>query len=146
MPLAIDDAVVEVELERALLGGMSGCNFDYRSVRYDRRTRMMTWPGCTPVAGQKPGGDYDAVARVLDPAEASRVENALRAIWYTAPPPKGPGAPACAVYDGLDYFMQTTNAAGAVVSYSAYGINCPDMPTAPGVAQAYEVLRDLPKW
>ncbi len=137
---AIDPSVVHVRLTRAVLGGDAGCHSENRSVDYDRVTHEMKWPGCAAGDTPSPGGggsDYPSSSRVLTAAEVTRVEAALTSVTYTDPPK-------CGGYDGLEYFMTTTDAAGGgEQKYSAYDINCYGYRNAPKIVDVYALFVEL---
>lgn len=134
---AIDAGVATVKVGKATLGGTPGCWPTERTVTFDRATLVMTWPACASSAPAGSGGTpYAEVTRTLTAAEASRVEAALAALTYVE-------NPSCSAYDGLDYFMDATSKAGAVVQYSAYNVNCYGYRQAAGLPSLYALFEEL---
>ncbi len=100
----------------------------------DDVARLPTDSG-VPTSGPSPDGG--AVSRVLSPAEARSVEQALASVTYQDPP-------TCGGEDGEEYYLTTYDAAGATLRvYSAFDINCTLYPMAPEIVSVYQRLTQL---
>jgi hypothetical protein len=129
---AIDDSITNVRLGADILGAAFYCDPEHRTVDYDRKTRTMTWPGCSG-HGDAVEREYKSQTRELTSDEAAQVEHALRAITYAEHPKTGG-------YDGLEWFMTTRTASGVETQYSAQNINMSGYRLAPKIVGAYELF------
>jgi hypothetical protein len=133
-PHAIDASIVSVRVGKANLGAAPGCDPTYRNATYDRPSQQMSWPACTASGS---AASYAEVTRTLTSAEASQVEAVLAGITYQADPP-------CqGLYDGLEWFLETKNAANVTVEYSASNVNCTGYRLATDLPKLYELLAQL---